>query len=69
MPQKGPKKNLAKSTEKEKTGEAIHRTLYGQSCADKERTRSEPGFPTHALSMETCNSITKHPHVLTKMLN
>jgi len=41
------RKNLAKSTEKEKTGEAIHRTPYGQSCADEERTQSELGFPTH----------------------
>ena len=43
------RKNLAKSTGKEKTGEAIHRTPYGQSCADEEQTRSESDFPhTHS---------------------
>ena len=52
-------KNLAKSTEKEKTGEAIHRTPYGQSCADEERTRSELGFATHALDSSPCTRITQ----------
>jgi hypothetical protein len=31
---------------------------YGQSCADEEQTRSELGFPTHALDSSSCTRIT-----------
>jgi len=64
-----PKINLAKSTEKEKVRATFHQAHSGWEVADEEWVRSEPEFPTHTRSMETCNSITKHPHVLTKMLN
>ena len=50
----GPKTNLAKSTEKEKTGETNRRTPCGQRMAVEERARSVLGFFSCSLDPFPC---------------
>ena len=57
-----PRTNLTKSTEKEKTGEAYHRTPCGRSSIVEERSESKLGFPTHALESKHLQRQTKAKH-------
>ena len=57
-----PRTNLTKSTEKEETGEAYHRTPCGRSSIVEERSESKLGFPTHAPESKHLQRQTKAKH-------